>query len=554
MDKIEGIAIQEKKDEVIEEAVDYFKTTSEPQYIDKPELDYVRNNMFDMTFLEDFKVVDGDWISLPFTYAFILYDETIDVYKYHVLEPFMDDYETYMKRDLEAVFRNIMRAEDLPRDADKDEVFNSVMAKVVEQYATVIDPGILYKIYYYLYRDFVGYDKIDPILRDPGIEDVSCNGHEMPLYIYHRDYRDMRTNLVFQKEELDNLTIQLAQISGRHISVSNPMVDTTLPDGSRAQLVLGSDIGIHGSNFTIRKYLDTPLTPVDLIKYNTFSVLEMAFMWFAVENRRSMIFVGPTASGKTTSMNAVSLFLPPDSKVVSIEDIREVTIPHKNWIAEITRESSGAEKRDEINMYELLKAALHQRPEYLLVGEIRTQPEVVRTFFQSIFTGHPGSTTFHAKSAEAAVDRLMSEPLSVSLRMINSLDLVSVQAQVFVGDDRVRRNRNIAEISLNEDENSIDTTDLFEWDPNTDSYNTSLDLWSSSNVLQEIGEEKGWSDFKIREDISHRQAILSYMVREDITDYSNVVGVFYKYSRNPDYVMEKIRQDDLDPELLSKEV
>ena len=524
-------------------------------FVGTPSESFVRERFFDLSFLDGYEVVEGKWIEKPFAYVSILHDAERDVNLYHVTEPEMDDFECHVRETVEGKLRSIVRGKrgEVGEDENKEEVFEELLEDVLSEHGSPVEDGVVQKLYYYFRRDFLGYGLIDPIMNDPEIEDISCNGHELPVYIYHREYRDLRTNLLFGEDELDRLTIRLAQRGGRHISVSDPLISTILPDDSRAQLTLGSDIGSKGSNFTIRKYLDTPLTPIDLIKFDTFSIRQMAFLWLAIENKKSIIFAGPTASGKTTSMNAASFFLPPDSKVVSAEMVREVSIPHKNWVSEVTREASETEQREGIDMYDLLQYALHKRPEYLLVGEIRAEPEVVRTFFHSIFTGHPGATTFHAKSAEAAVNRFLSAPLSVTRRMINSLDLISVQDQVFVGDKRVRRNRDISELYIPSEGDEIETTKLFEWQADTDSFDKLPNLSGSSRVLKEIGEDRGWGSNKIQEEISRRETVLTYLTQNDITDYDDVVSVIHRFARTPDYILERIREGELDPKSLGSE-
>ena len=266
-------------------------------------------------------------------------------------------------------------------------------------------------------------------------------------------------------------------------------MDGTLPDGSRVQLTFGSDVSTRGSNFTIRKFANVPLTPVDLIETGTFSVEQMAYFWLAIENNRSLIFSGGTGSGKTTSMNAVSMFIPEDSKVVSIEDTREITLPHDNWIQSLTRESITSEGRGEVTMYQLLQAALRQRPEYLLVGEIRTEQDVAFTFFQAIGTGHTAYTTIHAESVEGVLNRLENDPLAVPVQMLLELDIVSIQKQTFKSGDRVRRNDGVTEIRAGDDAGeSVRAIDVFQRDADTDTHRKV----NKSAVLQDIADDRGW--------------------------------------------------------------
>jgi len=543
----------DKKEDLLDDVVSYFEDGHGYGFLEPPSSDTVREEFFDIEFFDRHDVIDDKWVKEPFAHVSVLYDEENEIRRYRVTEPVLDEFERYVRRDLESVIRTYLRGRKIDKEKEKSEVFETVFEEVVENHGEKVGAGTLQKLGYYFERDFVGYGPIDPLMHDTEIEDISCNGHDTPVFIYHRSYGDIRTNISFSEDELNSLAVRLAQRGDRHISVANPMVSTTLPDGSRAQLTLGSDIGMRGSNFTIRKFFDEPYTPIDLIRFGTFSVREMAFLWLAIQNKMSIIFAGPTASGKTTSMNAVSFFLPPDTKVVSIEDVPEVSIPHENWVSEVTRESGGIGERDEITMYDLLQAALHKRPEYLLVGEIRTKPEVVRTFFQSVFTGHPGATTFHAESVEAAMNRFTSEPLSVPERMIDAVDLVSVQDQVMMGDERVRRNRNITEVFIPEESDSIETNHLFRWDPGTDSFENQPDMSGSSEVLRKLSEDRGWSEEKIIKELSDREMVLSYLVQNEVNDYRDVTAVLHAFARTPERITEKIRDGSLEPERLRAE-
>jgi flagellar protein FlaI len=396
-------------------------------------------------------------------------------------------------------------------------------------------------VLYYLLRDFIHFGRIDPVMRDPAIEDISCDGDEVPVFVYHGAYRDLETNVVFAGSELTSFVVQLAQRAGKQVSVSDPLVDASLTDGSRVQLTLGTDISTRGSNFTIRKFSEVPFTPVDLVRWNTFSVEQMAYFWLAIENNRSLLFAGGTGSGKTTSMNAVSFFIPQNSKVVSIEDTREITLPHDNWIQSVTRDSFAADNRGEVSMYELLQASLRQRPEYLLVGEIRTEERVALTFFHSIATGHTAYSTVHADSIEGVLNRLRNEPLNVPPAMLEGLDVVSVQRQIHLGEDRVRRNMNVVEILPGEGEATgiIGTNAVFRRDPRTDSH----ERVGTSRVLSEIAEEHGWDDADLAAELARREAVLRYMVEAEITDYRDVASLIHTYGRKPEAVMARIGFD-----------
>jgi flagellar protein FlaI len=387
-------------------------------------------------------------------------------------------------------------------------------------------------------------------MQDPHVEDISCDGTDVPVYVYHGEHRDLRTNIRFDQGELNSFALQLAQRAGEQVSVSEPLMDGTLPDGSRVQLTFGSDVSTRGSNFTIRKFANIPLTPVDLVQSGTFDVEQMAYFWLAIENNRSLIFSGGTGSGKTTSMNAVSMFIPEDSKVVSIEDTREITLPHDNWIQSLSRESLSQDGRGEVTMYELLQAALRQRPEYLLVGEIRTEQNVAFTFFQAIGTGHTAYTTIHAESVEGVLNRLENKPLDIPIQMILELDVISIQKQTFKDGDRVRRNDGVTEIMSGGDGGtSVDAIDVFERDAEADEHRKV----NNSEVLQDIATDRGWSARQLAEEVKAREQFLQYLVDHDISSYRRVTTAIRAFENDRANLMREIEEGTLDPESIRAE-
>ena len=195
---------------------------------------------------------------------------------------------------------------------------------------------------YYLKRDLSGYGPLDPLMQDPCLEDLSCNGNDLPVFIFHRDYGSLPTSVIFREDELNQFVLKLAQKANKQISLSNPMVDATLPDGARVQITYSDVVSLRGSSFTIRKFRAEPMTPLDLIRFGTYNAETLAFLWLAIEHRKSLLVVGGTASGKTSTMNAVSLFIPQNAKVVSLEDTREIQLPHRNWLPTQTREGNTA--------------------------------------------------------------------------------------------------------------------------------------------------------------------------------------------------------------------
>jgi len=488
--------------------------------------------------LDGYEEIDRYWVNAPFAFVSINYDPEENEHLYYVVEPELspDEYEL-----LEALFEDIrdplVYRPDV-HDDDVEEVLREELHEHLERYGTEIEVGGFYRLFYYLYRAFRGFGKIDPIINDPHIEDISCDGYDLPLFVYHDEYTDVKTNVSFQQEALDNFVVRLAQQSGRHISVGEPMVESTLPDGSRAELALGEEVTPRGSAFTIRKYSDEPFTPVDLIKYGTFSVDQMAFLWLAIEHNKSLIFAGGTASGKTTSMNAISMFVPPRSKVLSIEDTRELTLYHGNWLSSVTRER--LHEGNDITMYDLLRSALRHRPEYIIVGEVRGDEAI--TLFQAMNTGHTTYSTMHADSVQTVINRLENEPINVPRSMVQSLDVLCVQTLTRFDDQRVRRNKTIAEIEgIDQRTGELDYSTTYSWNGQDDTFTES----GSSVVLEEIKDDRAWSQADLLSELQDRRRLLQYLADNDVSDYRRFTALVNEYYTVPDAVMARIEDDDI---------
>ncbi|WP_435358960.1 type II/IV secretion system ATPase subunit [Haloarchaeobius sp. DFWS5] len=472
------------------------------------------------------------WVNAPYAFVSINHDDKRNEHLYHVVEPELDDYEHDL---LETLFEDIRDPLVYRRDLDgrdAEEVLDDALHDHLEKYGADVDMKTYHKLFYYLWRAFRGYGKLDPVMHDPHVEDISCDGYELPLFVYHDDYTDIETNVSFAQEELDNFVVRLAQHSGRHISIGDPMVETTLPDGSRAELALGEEVTPRGSAFTIRKYADEPFTPIDLLDYGTFNIDQMAYLWLAIENNKSLIFAGGTASGKTTSMNAISMFIPPRSKVLTIEDTRELALYHDNWLSSVTRER--IHEGTDVTMYDLLRSALRHRPEYIIVGEVRGEEAI--TLFQAMNTGHTTYSTMHADSVRTVINRLENEPINVPRSMVQSLDILCVQGLTRLNGERVRRNRTIAEIEgIDQRTGELDYSTAFTWDPNDDTFGS-----SGSEVLDEIRDERGWTQQELLSELRNRRRFLEYLWEHDITDYRRFTAMINEYYADSERAMTQV--------------
>lgn len=515
--------------------------------------DHIRGSPF-----AEYEEIRRYWVRAPYAYVSIVYNERRNDYRYVVVEPELDETEKVLFDELKTRLDNVLLFEDVEEYEDHEKEIEAKLKKLekrmielTEEYEIDINDETFHRLMYFIERDYVYYNKIDPLINDPNVEDISCDGEDQYIFIFHSDYKDVISNVKFGRDELRSFIQELAQRSGEHISAADPMVDASLPDGSRAQMTLGSEVTTHGSTFTIRLFEDIPFTPVDLLDYDTFSLKQMAYLWTAIEHNKSLIFAGGTASGKTTSMNAVSMFIPPKAKVITIEDTREISLPQKNWIPGTTREGvSGEEGGDDIDMYELLRAALRQRPEYIVVGEIRGRE--AETLFQAMNTGHTTYSTMHAETVDAAIGRLTNPPINVPKQMLTALDIICIQNQIRFTDDEgnqinVRRNEETREIVSLRDNGQFDNRRPFQWDAETDTFIESLE---DSHVLQRVANENGWTPDERRMELEQRAEVLKHMVDNDIKEFDYVTNIIQAYMVDPEKILREIRNGTLDPDNL----
>lgn len=496
----------------------------------------------DLSLKENYKYEEVELYTVnePFAYIRISYDPEGHSYLYEVKEPELDAGEKELFRELkmrllETLEVNLKQLDEKGAKKYLLEKVNDIMGDYQIKIHTISHA----KIMYFVFSEFMGYGKIDPLMHDPNLEDISCDGPYTPIYVYHRKYESIATNAVYENEiELDAYVVRLAQICGRHISIADPLLDATMPDGSRVQLTLGREVTTRGSSYTIRKFKESPLTPPDLIDFKTYSTSTMAYLWLAAENNKNIIFAGGTASGKTTAMNAIALFIPPQSKIVSIEDTRELNLPHPNWIAGVTRDTFTGGETGSIDMYDLLKAALRQRPEYMLVGEVRGAEAYV--LFQAMSTGHTTFSTMHADSVQSVVHRLENPPINVPRIMLQALDIVIVQVQVRIGEQRVRRARTITEIvGVDPRTGELLTNELFTWSALKDEFTYS----GRSYVLDSIMNNRGWNDTRLKIELKNRQEILEWARMKNVKHYEDVAKIVVTYYREPETFMNIVRRD-----------
>ncbi|MGD0804320.1 MAG: type II/IV secretion system ATPase subunit [Candidatus Bathyarchaeia archaeon] len=480
-----------------------------------------------------YPIIDGK------AYAVISTNHTTRQTKYEAVEPTLNDED---KKALKLVRDHFTATIDttLTEVGGLDAALGSLkkgLDEAVSLHKLNLEEFRKEKLMYYLARDYLDYDKIDIMMKDPYIEDISCNGPNVPLYIWHRVYESIPTNIVFDNDsELDSYIIRLAYKSKRMISVANPILDAALPDGSRAQMTYSKYATKQGSTFTIRKFKADPLTIIDLIKNHTISAKMAGLFWYLVENKISIFCCGGVASGKTTMLNGLSTFIAPDAKIITIEDTPEVQLYHENWIRAVTRPSTGSSVG--ITLFDLLKAAMRQRPDYILVGEIRG--EEAYTLFQAMSTGHLGLATLHAESTQSALRRLETEPMNIPRMMIAGLNMVVIMARRDVNGRPGRRILTAAEVQGLSDDNEIIVKDIFDWDPKTDTWN----MPNQSFYLKKAAIMKGITLEQAQSDIDARAEMLTYLVNHNKRGFKEVTQVIRDYMSTPESAREALMKED----------
>jgi archaeal flagellar protein FlaI len=480
---------------------------------------------------------------IPFANAHIKWNSEIEQLIYYVEEPVLTSEE---KKMLKTITEELVDAIQVGFSAIKDErkalqYLESQVIKIIEGLSLPITRETFIKIMYYVYRDFIGFNKIEPLLRDRWIEDIGCDGVGVPIYIVHRKYGSLQTNVKFDDlTELREFVIKLAEKCGRYISYAEPILDGTLPDGSRINASLAGDVTTRGPTFSIRKFSERPYSPIEIIEFNTASSDIMAYFWYLVENGASILIAGGVATGKTTFLNSICMFIPPEAKIVSIEDTRELKIPHEHWIPTVSRSGFGipmptGEKYGEVTLFDLLKSSFRQNPDYVIVGEVRGKEAYV--LFQGISSGHPSLTTFHAGSIDTVIKRLTTPPIELSPSLVESLDVVVIMSHAKEKGKSARRVKEVEEIkSIDPDTLKVTANRIAEWDPSTDSFN----FYGKSLVLEKISKFKGITVEQAWEEIARRKSVLEWMLRNGIKDYEKVSAIINEYYKNPEKVLSRV--------------
>ncbi|NOZ76158.1 MAG: CpaF family protein [Euryarchaeota archaeon] len=376
---------------------------------------------------------------------------------------------------------------------------------------------------------------LTPLVIDPAYEEIMIIGYDEPVYVFEKDKGMRATDIYIEAREIDRLITKIANYSGREFGPNNPLLDGRLPDGSRANATR-SDITPRGSTLTIRKFEIEPLTVLDLLRYQTMDTKLASFLWLCADGLSfrpaNIAIIGGTASGKTTTLNALSSFIPETQRIVSIEDTLEVNLKHSHWIPMETRPPDKEGK--EVTMDDLLKNALRMRPDRIIVGEVRG-PEAL-TLFTAMNTGHDGClATIHANSAKEALTRIQTHPMNVPEVMIPALDLIVAQRRFTHGGKLKRVVFEVAEIGGREGANILTNT-LFEFDPKAGKLETNI---LNGRFIQELSSLSNMSIKELDDEMYKRELVLELMVDYNLT-HTDIHHFVQEYYRHPDSTLEEL--------------
>ncbi len=516
---------KKKKEVEVEETK--FRIVSEPQILKLPDVEVKQG--FDIKY----PLIE------PYAYAHIYWDNNLQELIYAIEEPDLNEQEADILKNLEQGIKELINISFINVNDQKIviEYLEKNLRVMLKELSMDVDEDGFLKLMYYIYRDFVGLNEIEPLMRDFYIEDIECNGFDTPIYIVHRKYRNLKTSIVFKDmKKLARFVEKLAQKCGKYVSYAEPLLDGRLPDNSRVNATYTEDVSSRGPTFTIRKFTKVPWTPVRLMDFRTVSPEILAYLWILIEHESNMMIIGGTGSGKTSFLNSIAFFIPPAARIVSIEDTKELNLLHENWLPSVARTGFGSEDakgRGEVDLFDLLKESFRQRPDYVIVGEVRGREANV--LFQGMSSGHPSFGTFHAESVDTLIKRLETRPIELSPSLINALDVVCIMNQVKVGGQIVRRLSQVVEIVDVKENGTAVTNTPFVWDPRKDVFMFKTD----SYVFKKIMDKKGINREELFNEFNRRARLLMALYQRKMYGFKEVHQVISAYYKSPMQVLNK---------------
>ncbi len=487
---------------------------------------------------EDKTKVDVRYMVIdPYVSIHIYYDEKSGEIIYDVEEPIISDEERVLLDRIMNAMREVVNVNMVADDSSTEgliDYIDKTSRLIISELGMEVEEEAYFRMFYYLFRDFIGLNEIEPMMRDYFIEDLECNGMGESLYIVHRVFRNIRTTTKFMDmDKLSSFVEKLAQKTGRYISYASPILDGSLPDGSRVNATYTKDISSKGPTFTIRKFTKTPWTPTQLLGFHTLSPEMMAYFWILLEYQSNLMIVGGTASGKTSLLNALAFFIPQENRVVSIEDTRELNLPRENWLPSVVRTGVSVAGVGEVDMFSLLRSSFRQNPDYVIVGEVRGEEASV--LFQGMASGHASISTMHGDSVESIVRRLMTPPISLSPVLVNGLDAMAIMTHAIVNGKETRRLRDIVEVINIDADGTAVTNTPFRWNPADDKFYYATE----SKVFDKIGARYGFNKEHMQKEFEARTRLLYALFQNKVLEYDEVQRVINDYARSPQVVLKK---------------
>ena len=485
--------------------------------------------------IKDKTKVDVRYVLIaPYVSVHIHWDPKENELIYEVEEPMLDERQKELFRKIEKAMLEIINITIVVQKTPEAMInyIHETATLLITEFGIDVSNEDYRKIFYYLYRNFVGLNEAEPLIKDYFIEDIECNGLQTPIYIVHRAYKNIKTNVRFETiEGLTSFVEKLAQRCGKYISYASPIIDGSLPDGSRVNATYTQEITSRGPTFTIRKFTKIPWTPMQLINFKTMSPEMMAYLWILIQYKCNIIIAGGTASGKTSLLNAIAFFIPPEARVVSIEDTQELSLSRENWLPSVARSAVGTGTTGEISMFNLLKSSFRQNPDYVIVGEVRGEEASV--LFQGMASGHSSLSTMHADSVDTMIKRLETPPINLSPTLINTIDAVTIMTHAIVNKQETRKLREIVEIVNVTPEGVALTNTPFVWNAREDVFY----FKKSMHVFEKISRRYGFTVEELNKEFKARTLLIAELVKRKIFGFKEVQDIVNHYFKDPQAVL-----------------
>lgn len=476
------------------------------------------------------RVVESYYVDRPFSKVHIVASSNLErQYEYFIEEVALSGTERQAYETLLALLeKELVPPEHM--EVDPAEYVISEAERIANKYSRSfynVDANMWDRINYYLGRDIPGYGALNVLIQDPNIEDISCNGVNRPIYVWHRQYESLPTNLIFDDEiEYNNMILKFAHLSNKHISSAYPMLDAMLPGKHRLAATFMKEVSSFGSTFCIRKFKSDPFTVVDLVRLGTIDAKLAAYFWTLIEHKQSLMIIGGTGAGKTSILNALAGLVEPNDKLVTVEDIAELNLHHENWVQFVCRKGFrfGVSETTSIALFDLIKLSLRYRPDYIIVGEVRGEEAYV--LFQALATGHGGLCTMHADNLDYAVKRLTSPPMNVSdvyIPLMNvCLEVSRVELPASRGAAFGRRVKAVSEIR------GVDEyVPISSWVPVVDTFKTDF---ADSQLLNQIAVGRGMNKAMLLQEMADREDVIRTLASSDMRSAGEIASEMMNYA------------------------